>query len=251
MGITTGLFSDVLANAPQAFNAPASVAGSADWSKTLPMAGAVDWANVRPFQVINPLTGYSYGATQPTQATQTTQAEQPQLSEYQKWLAQQSKPDTNMTGEHGEGRAQPTDYGAVIGDPSASGKAWGELTSSQQNAYSAAVDPYGIGPMIATVATKATPAGWLSQYLTPKLNALTGYVSPDAQNAYSPADYGNLSSTPGTVATPAGNIAANPMSIDPAQAAAARGDTGGIGGYSIGGESMAGGGIAGYGGGTY
>ena len=107
MSFTAGLFSDVLANAPQAYGPRGLVGGSADWSKTLPMAGAVDWANVRPFQVINPLTGYQYGATQPVQtssSSQPTQEKAPELTDYQKWLAEQSKPGYEMTSGHGEGK---------------------------------------------------------------------------------------------------------------------------------------------------
>lgn len=104
MSITQGLFSDVLANAPQAYGPAGASGGSADWSRTLPMAGAVDWANVKPFQVINPLTGYNFGATQPTQASSSSaQEDKPQLSEYQKWLAQQSESKTSGGSDGGGG----------------------------------------------------------------------------------------------------------------------------------------------------
>lgn len=244
MSITQGLFSDVLANAPGG--------GSADWSKTLPMAGAVDWTKVNPFQVINPLTGYNFGATQATPSSSTAQPEQP-MSEYQKWLAQQSQ--TKTSGGDGGGRdnmGHQTDYGAVIGDPSASGKTWGELTAQQQAAYSAIADPYGIGSMISKGVQALVPGasfipgvldnlmgrtGAPDQRAAPIggwLGGLIGGIQPTSTNAqianaFSPESWGNFSTNSGMMAPTGGGIAANPMAVDPATRAAmdaSRGDVG-------------------------
>lgn len=159
MGITTGLFSDVLANAPKIYNTEttqptAQQPNAVDWSKSLPMSNAVDWANVKPFQVINPITGYSYGATQPHPATSTGTDQNTQLSEYQKWLAQQSKP---VTGNNDGGRGEHD-----------TGGAWGKLSPAEQAAYYSEHPTEGMLANLAQDAFATTSYGKIAQTFNPQ-----------------------------------------------------------------------------------
>lgn len=198
---------------------------------------AIDWAQVKPFQVINPMGSWAATNTGATAPTPPTQATTPQ-SEYQKWLAQQSGMKNNSDGSHDYANRE-TPWGDVLGMPELNGKTFMELTPAQQVQAQGIVDPLGIGNVISK-AMLGSPLGQGATAIGGLFDSLLGRgVTPtstpgEIANAYAPPSWGNLSTTPVTPANTApvgAGIPANPMGLDPAQQGAAGGGGTSFGGF--------------------
>lgn len=87
--------------------------------------------------------------------------------------------DSDSSGGSDPNQGPKTDWGAILGDPSLTGKDWPDLTPEQQAKAASIVDPYGIGQGIKGLASMFVPGFSLFSALGDAANRMFGKQDPE------------------------------------------------------------------------
>jgi hypothetical protein len=202
MSVVGGLFSDVFKS--QGMTVPGSE-GSIDWSKAGGNPADLNWAAIKPFEVISPMswaqTNKDATASEEAKAKLDSIDSTDTRSEYQKWLdGQNGKQDTSH-----DNKAGPSWYDTTTPEQRAQffteNPTMAKISELGMNAWQA-INPYGL----ASMQEKNSP-GLFSQYvnetrgLAPStiqemVNQYSMYNNPDAGISNSGSSFAGYAPSP-------------------------------------------------------